>query len=40
MKIKKYKGSKEQFWELHLKIITGDMDSFISPLREKFFDKN
>jgi len=38
--VKKYKGTKDEFWALHRQIIIGTMDSFISPLREKFFETN
>jgi len=38
--IKKYNGTKDEFWELHRKIIIASLDEFISPLREKFFDTN
>lgn len=39
-KIKKYNGTKDEFWKLHREIIVGSMDEFLSPLREKFFDTN
>ena len=38
--IEKYKGKKEEFWEIHRKQITGTMDEFFEPLRLKFFDLN
>jgi len=37
--IEKFKGSKDDFWEIHRKIITESMDNFIEPLRVIFFDK-
>ena len=37
-KIERYKGNKEEFWEIHRNRITGTMDEFFEPLREKFFD--
>jgi hypothetical protein len=35
--IKKYNGTKDEFWKLHREIIGGSMDEFMSPLRDKFF---
>jgi hypothetical protein len=36
--IQEFKGSKEQFWDIHRKIVTGTMDEFLSLPRSTFFD--
>ena len=39
-KIKRYEGTKDEFWEIYRKRIKGNLDDYLSPLREIFFEKN
>ena len=39
-KIRKYEGGKDQFWEINRERIIGNLDDYLSPLRELFFERN
>lgn len=38
--MKRFSGTKDDFWKIDRDYITSNEDNFLTPLREKFFDKN